>query len=244
VASGTDRDNPRLEQTPQWWRRFLRAAGFGRWGGITGTVADQTDLQAALDAKAAAGAIGSSGLTATANRLVGTDGSGNLQAVQIGANLSYDEGVLSAAGGGGGGSGPGVMLFRGTSTASIANIEANLEWADPAIDTTSGAFLKTSATTLRCVTAGTWKFTVQVRTLSNNRSELTVQALRNESSEANDVVSDYVARDTDQNTGGVTLTYVVTLAANDTVRFSAISNADGTSSLLLQGTSLFVEGPF
>jgi hypothetical protein len=85
---------------------------------------------------------------------------------------------------------------------------------------------------------------VQVRTLSNNRSELTVQALRNESSEANDVVSDYVARDTDQNTGGVTLTYVVTLAANDTVRFSAISNADGTSSLLLQGTSLFVEGPF
>jgi hypothetical protein len=196
-----------------------------------------------LTAKATVGPVGGSGITATADRLIGSDSEGLLQPVALGEGLSYSEGVLSASGGDAGG-GLGIMLFRGTSTASIANVEANLEWADPAIDTTSAAFTKTSASTIRCVTAGTWKFTVQVRTTSNNRSELVVQALRNESAEANDVVSDYVARDTDQDTGGVTLTYVVTLAANDTVRFTALSDADGTSSLLTQGTSLFVEGPY
>ena len=64
-----------------------------------------TATQAALDGKAAAGAIGSSGLTMTAGVLGRESGTGAPQVFTLGSGLSIVGGALVAAGGGGGGSG-------------------------------------------------------------------------------------------------------------------------------------------
>lgn len=74
--------------------------GGGTWGSITGTLSDQTDLQAALDAKADennpsfAGTIGT---TITASRLLVTDASSNLSASSV---TSTEAGYLSGVTGG------------------------------------------------------------------------------------------------------------------------------------------------
>jgi hypothetical protein len=74
------------------------------WGGITGTLSDQTDLQTALDAKVDEGAVTSSGLTMATARLLGrsTASTGAIEEISIGSGLSLSGGSLSATGGGGG----------------------------------------------------------------------------------------------------------------------------------------------
>lgn len=74
------------------------------WGGITGTLSDQTDLQSALNAKAASShthAIGDITPVAAA-RLLGRGAagiSGIMQEITVGAGLSLTGTVLSATGG-------------------------------------------------------------------------------------------------------------------------------------------------
>lgn len=69
------------------------------WGGITGTLSAQTDLQSALTARALTGAVGSSGLTQTTGKLLGrwSASTGAVQEVTVSAGLAMDgSGNLSA----------------------------------------------------------------------------------------------------------------------------------------------------
>ena len=72
----------------------------GAWGGITGTLSDQTDLQSALDLKAPLASptfTGTIGTPLTASRSLLTDGSGNLSASSVtSTELGYLSGVSSA----------------------------------------------------------------------------------------------------------------------------------------------------
>lgn len=81
------------------------AAGTAQWGGITGTLSSQTDLQTALNGKASTGAVGSTGITMATARLLGrsTAGTGAIEEIQVGTGLDLTAGVLTASGGGGGG---------------------------------------------------------------------------------------------------------------------------------------------
>ncbi len=67
------------------------------WGDIGGTLADQTDLQAALDAKAPKGAVGSSGLTMFTSRLLGrtTGSTGAIEEITAGFGLLFASGIVS-----------------------------------------------------------------------------------------------------------------------------------------------------
>lgn len=98
------------------------AAATATWGGIGGTLSDQSDLQGELDNKADAGGVGSSGLTMNTARLLGrtTGSSGAIEEITVGTGLSLSGGELSATGGGGGGGeGPfsiAADFFRPTAT--------------------------------------------------------------------------------------------------------------------------------
>lgn len=67
------------------------------WGGITGTLSAQTDLQTALNGKAATGAVGSSGLTMATARLLGrtTASTGAVESITVGTGLTLASGILS-----------------------------------------------------------------------------------------------------------------------------------------------------
>ena len=102
----------------------------------THTIANVTGLQGALDGKAAAGSVATSGLTAPAQTLVGRfdAGSGALQIITLGSGLTLDAGgVLIATGEGGGGGTAGV-----TSVAGLAGVVSGpalktalaISWAD------------------------------------------------------------------------------------------------------------------
>lgn len=113
-ASDTDYDT-------EW----AAVASGGTWGSITGTLSSQTDLQAALDGKAASshthtianvtnlqttldtkvdeGAVTTSGLTMATDRLLGRDtsGTGAIEELTVGGGLSISGGSLSVSSSGG-----------------------------------------------------------------------------------------------------------------------------------------------
>lgn len=68
------------------------------WGDIIGTLANQTDLQTALNTKVDEGAATASGLTMATDRLLGRDtaGTGAIEEITIGAGLSLTGGALVA----------------------------------------------------------------------------------------------------------------------------------------------------
>lgn len=68
------------------------------WGSIGGTLANQTDLQSALTAKAVAGATGSSGLTMSTSRLLGRTSSnaGAVEEIAVGSGLQLLAGILAS----------------------------------------------------------------------------------------------------------------------------------------------------
>lgn len=82
------------------WDILEGGGGGGAWGGITGTLSDQTDLQSALDLKAPLASptfTGTIGTPLTASRSLLTDGSGNLSASSVtSTELGYLSGVTSA----------------------------------------------------------------------------------------------------------------------------------------------------
>lgn len=79
------------------WVIVLDIGGSVAWGSITGSLASQTDLSAALTAKAVAGAIGSSGLTVNTARILGrtTASVGAVEEITVGTGLSLAGGALT-----------------------------------------------------------------------------------------------------------------------------------------------------
>lgn len=79
---------------------FAPASGGGAWGEITGTLSDQTDLQAAIDAKQDVITGGATSITSsnlTASRALASDGSGKVAVSSVTATeLGYVSGVTSA----------------------------------------------------------------------------------------------------------------------------------------------------
>jgi hypothetical protein len=158
------------------------------------------------------------------------------------SDTDYDTEWVAPAGGGG--AVYTLCKAKGnTSSASVANNEAAISWASPAINT--GADVSVSGSVITINTTGTYKFTVTLRTASNNRTELFVKTYINTggglTEDADELVSDYVARDSDQNTGAVTLITALNLAATNTVEFRGEGDCDGTCTMLDAGTILLVE---
>jgi len=129
-----------------------------------------------------------------------------------------------------------------TGGVSFANVENNIVWA--AADITS-ADLTLSGADITIDTTGTYKFTVTLRTDNGNRTELFIRTYIDVGSgyveDANRTVSDYVSRDTDQNTGAVTFIDMIELTATDQVQFRGFGDTDGTSTALNAGTILLIE---
>ena len=136
-----------------------------------------------------------------------------------------------------GGSSISVCKAYGTSTASVANTTADVTWGTPDISTSDITIAEEDIT---INTTGTYIFDVTVRTNSNNRTELFIRTFINNVEQTDDIVSDYVSRDIDQNTGAVNLNTVFELSATDDVRFLAEGDCDGTCNLLTAGTILRV----
>ncbi len=113
-------------------------------------IADVTGLAAALAGKASTGAIGTSGLTSPSGVLLGrfAAGTGDVQAITIGAGLALDgSGVLTASGGGGGGGAvSSVAGLTGAISAAALKGALAIVWGDvggkPTFATvaTSGAY--------------------------------------------------------------------------------------------------------
>lgn len=136
------------------------------------SAADKTKL----DAAAASGAIGSSGLTMATARILGrsTASTGALEEIQIGSNLTLDAGILSATvTGGGGGTVTSVGLSlpalfsvsgspvttAGTLTAALATQSANLVLAGPTTGSSAPTFRALVAADLPATTVSAGSYT-------------------------------------------------------------------------------------
>ena len=150
--------------------------------------------------------------------------------------LTVASGLPSWAAAAGGGS-ISVCKAYGTSTSSVANTTTDVTWGAPSISTSD---ITVDEEDITINTTGTYTFDVTVRTDNNNRTELFIRTFINDVEQTDDIVSDYVARDTDQNTGAVNLNTVFELSATDDVRFLAEGDCDGTCTLLTAGTILRV----
>jgi hypothetical protein len=126
-----------------------------------------------------------------------------------------------------------------TGGVSFANVENVIAWAAPVINTASD--VSVSGSTITINNAGTYKFTVSLRTDNSNRTELFIRTYINGVQDTDELVSNYVSRDVDQDTGGVVLATAFTLSATDTVEFRGFGDSDGTSIALDPGTRLLVE---
>lgn len=129
-----------------------------------------------------------------------------------------------------------------TSGASIANTTADIVWATPTIAGTAIAF---GGAEITVSADGTYKFTVTLRTDSNNRTELFIRTFLDTGAgyveDTDAIVSDYVSRDADQNTGAITLIDAFALTSGDKVKFQGEGDCDGTCIMLDPGTTILVE---
>ena len=123
--------------------------------------------------------------------------------------------------------------------ANLANIEAPIPWATPVIDPSADVSLSGSVLTIN--TAGVYEFTVTLRVDANNQTELFLGTYINGVQDMNEIVSDYVAHDTNQRTGAVTLSTAGDLAAGTTVEFRGFADCLGTCVMLDPGTILLVK---
>lgn len=105
AISGTNQGIAKISATEFENRTFSGGGGGGTWGSITGTLSNQTDLQAALDAKANINAptftTSITGSYLTASEILITDASKNIVSAAVATypsltELSYVKGVTSA----------------------------------------------------------------------------------------------------------------------------------------------------
>lgn len=136
-----------------------------------------------------------------------------------------------------------LMKAKGnTSAASIANTSADITWAAASI---SSSDVSVSGVDLTINTTGTYKFTVTLRTDNDNRTELLIKTFFDTGSgyaqDTDAIVSNYVSRDIDQDTGGITLIDVFELESGDKVKFQGEGDCDGTCTMRDAGTAVIVE---
>lgn len=128
------------------------------------------------------------------------------------------------------------------SSASFDDTEVDLTWSAFEIDQTDCTL---SGTEITINKDGIYKFTVTLRTDSGNRTELFIKTYVNTGAgyaqNTAAIVSDYVSRDADQDTGSVTLTYALDLDDGDTVKFAGFGDTDGACIGLDAGTVLIIE---
>ena len=145
------------------------------------------------------------------------------------------------------------LFAVGTKTDSIANTAVYLGWefdglsalsvSDAAGVITIGG---TGNTEITFGAAGDYMIDCTARANADNRIELFVKGEYYDATEESPRFksynrlqnSNYAARDTDQNTGGTTLSLLLSLNQNDKLRFEAEADADGTAVLLVNGTFL------
>lgn len=127
---------------------------------------------------------------------------------------------------------------------SFDDVENALDWA---LAFNTGADVSVAGSEITVSNAGTYKFTVTLRTDSGNRTELFIRTYFDAGGtgtfvqDTDEIVSDYVSRDADQDTGAVTLTTSLQLAADDVIEFRGFGDTDGTCVGLDAGTILLVE---
>lgn len=105
--------------------------GGGTWGSITGTLSDQTDLQAALDAKQAfdADLTALSALSGT-NTIYYRSAANTWTAVTVGSGLSFSSGTLSASGGGGSGGAYGAQVGANSGGECAVTEAGGVDWVN------------------------------------------------------------------------------------------------------------------
>ena len=93
--------------------------------------------------------------------------------------------------------------------------------------------------------SGTYKFTVTFRTDNANRTELFIRTYVDTggglTQDTDEIVSDYVSRDADQDTGSVTLVTALSLSSGHAVEFRGFGDTDGTCIGLDAGSILLIE---
>tara|TARA_R100001509_G_scaffold6364_3_gene3755 strand:+ start:1591 stop:3360 length:1770 start_codon:yes stop_codon:yes gene_type:complete len=143
------------------------------------------------------------------------------------------------------------LFAVGTKTDSIANVGVYLGWEFDAVSalslSDSGGVITIGGTDNTEITfgaAGDYMIDCTARANCDNRVELFVKAEVKRSGASKWTTynrlqnSNYAARDTDQNTGGTTLSMLVSMDSEDKIRFEAEGDADGTAVLLVNGTFL------
>lgn len=140
-----------------------------------------------------------------------------------------------------------IQVFKaaGTSTASIQNLTVDLAWAAPEITHDD---VSVSGVDITFATAGTYTIDCTAKAAGTNRVEMILQLYEDPgegyAAKTNDIVSDYIMRDSDQNTGAVTLSTAIAVGAGTKIKVDCHGDADGTVSLVTAGTNMRIMGPF
>lgn len=114
-----------------------------------------------------------------------------------------------------------------------------IAWNAPTVGGTANVSISGSIITIN--EAGTYKFSVTLRTSNANRTELFIRTYVDGVQDTTEIVSDYVSRDSDQNTGAVSLITGFTLTAAQTIEFRGFGDTDGACTGLDAGTILLIE---
>ena len=164
------------------------------------------------------------------------------QVLKKNSNTDFDTAWVDEAPGGGGV----YALWKAKGNVagiSFDDVENALPWN--AFSPNPNANVTVSGSQITIGVAGTYKFTVTLRTDSSNRTELFIRTYIDTggglTQDTDEIVSDYVSRDGDQDTGAVTLTTALTLAVDDIVEFRGFGDTDGTCIGLNAGTILLIE---
>jgi hypothetical protein len=140
-----------------------------------------------------------------------------------------------------------TMLAVGTSTASVANTTIYASWdttsSDALADSSNNIVVNDSdATQIDIGADGRYQIDCSFRMSGNNRIEAFCRTWLDTGSgfvrQSMHTASNYSSRDTDQNTGVVTLSTILSLSSGDKLKFQAEADADGTANMVLNGTLL------
>ena len=117
-----------------------------------------------------------------------------------------------------------------TSTASIANTNVDIPWNTERKK--DGDFTHSAnSTDVTCNFTGEVEVIATARTTGGNRVEAILTLLINNVAQTGAIDSNYMSRDTDQNTGSVTLHWWTTVTSGDIIKINVQGDTDGTATL-------------